>query len=315
MPGEIPPINNTTMNTEENAFPLESQHEPQVIPPPEAILGVSTEEVEIAESPIAVIDTNAKRVIAYINALAENDRKREIAEADFYGSRKGDARQWGGLKQARTNLENRTAYLANVDERILNTEELASYREEKIRVNQNLSNITPDAEYAKDFLINAEKDINVYTELSLNDFASLPEELQGAIRTENQSVFKKYGVDSWGARQINRALKIHEKEDEEKQREAEHHIEGLLERKKTGKTTWQDVASVLDTSNFALFSGAEIKKILVEQGITEDGVRILRERYLAETKKQEYKPDTLRILPRTRRATRRHHNFGDCCGR
>ena len=247
--------------------------------------GAEEMEMQSALPAEVVLSDEAHKTIGYINAIKDPDRKIAYAEMELHGGIQRDGSEWNGFTRGLDNLEEkkgqlerqleefsaRQNYLRTIDKSALSKDESLRYDEECAAIegdiekanrqmralNVDMRGMAEGEQYAKDFINKAELAVGGNIELALRNFSTLPEELQGAIRTEDQAVFNKYGVDSWSARLV--ALEINKREDEERLRERESlraHKEKLAR-----------LPSVIGTDALAAYSRSEIEEVLQERGI------------------------------------------------
>ena len=232
--------------------------EPHTTPPPDAIEAVSSEITEPSspeeEEVLSFPESEPwKKIVGYINAVDTLDREQKKAESSLLGGKKER-----GSTLVADQLEEKKRALALVDERILNKDELREHRQAKAKVERELSLTSEREAYSKDFLTATEDAKGGNIELVLRNIQELPEELVGAIRTNDKATLEQYGVNTWAAGKVARALEAQDVQEEKRLH---------LERTKEDEHD-RDIARAVGTPELARFSRNEIEAVFARKGIT-----------------------------------------------
>lgn len=253
---------------EKTLIALEANLARQVAPP---------ENLDIVASPITPADEVApaineenpawKKTIEYINAINLHTQEKKLAKNALHGVEVG-GRLIPGSVQTLNSIDSKLAQISS-DERTLTRDEHIVRAKLLREQGQTLER----EEYTKKFIETTEEAVGGNVELALRNFETLPEELQGAIRTGDKKIFDKYGVNTWAAKKVADAL------EENEAREAERlHAEQITHKEKLEK-----ISAAIIEGNTTRFSGADINEALREKGIsfgdTAEGIKIFKEQY------------------------------------
>ncbi len=267
------------------AIPEEAEHASRTTEPPEAVLEVAATLSRDDEAPPVLPENdNWKKVVGHINRIHWKARERSVADVDLRGNKR---REVMGATEAADGLEaeieqRKTDLATMADERILLPEEIArkhQLQNELRLTEERYQYVIGEETKDKRNIDTADRTIDASIDLAVRDFETLPEELQGAIRTTNEDILRKYDVNVWASQEVRGELFRREREEER----GMHEQRLTEERTEKQKMTPRALARAMNTPLFATYSKKDILTVLESEGIAATdvavGLRELESRY------------------------------------